>query len=159
MKKLIIYIACVLLIMSIFPASAFADNTAPVTTSDITVFEDGSYCVTTISEKREPTYGLLKALATRSTKTASKTTAYHNSNGQKLYSVTVTGTFSYNGSTSTATSAEYSYSISYSTWNFVSGSAGRSGNTATATCKFKYGISYSRTLSVSLSCSPNGTLS
>ena len=159
MKKLIIYIACVLLIMSIFPASAFASNAEVLTTSDITVFDDGSYCVTTISEKREPTYGLLKALATRSNKTASKTTASYNSNGQKLYSVTVTGTFSYDGSTSKATSAEYSYSIMNSTWKFVSGSAGCSGNTATATCKFKCGIAYSRTLSVSLSCSPNGTLS
>ena len=160
MKKLISFFLCTLLITATLSTSAFAmDTEPPIRSSTKTVFEDGSYCITTITEVRESLKTIFSEAGTRATKTASKTRAYYNSSNQFLFSVTVTGTFSYNGSTATAINAEYSYSLTDSAWKFVSGSAGYSGNSATATCKFKQGTLYSRTLSVSLSCSPSGILS
>ena len=160
MKKLISFLLCALLITAMLSTSAFAmDTEPPILSSTKTVFEDGSYCITTITEVREHLKTSFPEAGTRATKTASKTTSYYNANNQLLFSVTVTGTFSYNGSTATASNAKYSYSITDSAWKFVSGSAGCSGSTATASCKFKHGSLYSKTLSVSLSCSPSGVLS
>ncbi|MBR3294053.1 MAG: hypothetical protein IKI69_06490 [Oscillospiraceae bacterium] len=160
MKKIVSFLICVLLITAFFSSTTLAANTdQTIIHSAKTVFEDGSYCITTITELRESLKIGFSEGGARATKTASKTNAYYNANGQAVLSATVTGTFSYNGSSATATNAKYSYSITDSAWKFVSGSAGCSGSTATASCKFKQGSLHSKTLSVSLSCSPSGVLS
>lgn len=94
-----------------------------------------------------------------STKTAKKTANIKNSSGDVLWSVTVTGTFSYNGSTSTCTSATAYNSY----WKIYSHSSSKSGNTAsaTATAKNYFDGTVISTLkkTVTLTCSPTGTLS
>lgn len=157
MKKTISITLCFAILLSIFSMSVSAGNVEAEATinSSVTIFEDGSYCVTTISEDSSD----IQPCATSSTKTATKSSRYYNSAGELQFTVLVRGKFTYNGSTATATYANYGYSISDTSWTFSSGEASRSGATATAKCTFRLTLLYSKTLSVSLTCSPTGVLS
>lgn len=102
------------------------------------------------------------ASITASVKTGSKTKSYKNSNGNVLWSVTVKGTFSYSGNSATCISASRSTSAPGSAWTIKSSSVSKSGNTATAKATATYSVAsvtQDISMSVSLSCSANGTLS
>ena len=90
-------------------------------------------------------------------KSGSKTKNYKNRNGEIMWSVTVYGTFSYNGRTSTCTSASKSTTAPGSLWSIINSSVSKSGNTATARAVARY-TSKDYSMSVSLSCSANGSL-
>ena len=94
----------------------------------------------------------------KATKSGQKTKSYKNSSGAVMWSVTVYGTFSYTGSSATCTSASRSTTCPGSGWTIVSSSASKSGNTATAKATAGYNNS-NFSLTVSLKCSANGTLS
>lgn len=151
---------CLLLMIFILAAAVVPTvnaQAAPATSSvtEVELLPNGDRIETELITYEQP-------FGAKSTKSGQKTKSYKNSSGAVMWSVTVYGTFSYNGSTATCTSATRSTTCPGSGWSIVSSSASKSGNTATATATAKYssnGVNYNRTLSVSLSCSPNGTLS
>lgn len=124
----------------------------PETSVDVVYFADGSYLTTELE---------VYAPAARASDTVSgqKTATFTNSIGVNQWSLTVYGTFTYNGSTATATSASYSYQIYDSVWSLDSATAYCSGNKAIADATFSSGLFVSKGITVTLSCSANGTLS
>jgi len=119
-------------------------------------FEDGTYIVVTI-EYAESQSGTL-SLTDRSVTSGTKKYTSYDSSDKALWEFRVHGTFSYNGVTASATGASYSYDIYDNNWSFGGGSATYSGATATATGSFKW-LLFPNTVTVSLTCSPNGVLS
>ena len=154
MKKLVI-ITLVVAMLLVVPMSAYAVP-ANTSISRTIVFEDGSYIITTISEEPSPrkTVALLA-----SKKTGTKTIEYYSAGNTLEWDFSVTGTFTYDGITATAVSASASHNIFVSGWSCTNKSAWYSSNTAYASATFKYGILLTSNASISLSCSPSGTLS
>lgn len=155
MKRLGIFLLSFLCILGSSTPVMAADTQSAVI---IETFEDGSYMETIIEEIETPS-----AYATTHNIAGKKTNNYKDSNGNLLWSVTVTGTFTYDGTTSKCTSATVSTTCPASNWKIASKSASKSGATATATAtakKYLDGVCiYTLTRSVSLTCSKNGTLS
>lgn len=148
-------LSVVLFFAPLVPTAYCAELPVPYTASDSVIqLPNGMYIVSEICEE-ENTASLW---ATNQTKSGSKTNTLYSAGGTKLASVTVRGTFTYNGSTASATNSSYSYSIYDSAWSFSSGSSSYSGATATAKCTFKF-LGLSESMTVSLTCSPTGTLS
>lgn len=155
-KRLLILFLCLTLAVSYLGITVYAAT--PETTNsktEVTYFEDGSYLVTVITEDS----GASMARITNA-KSGSKRTALYSSTNDLLCSLTVYGTFTYDGSSALATNSTYSYTVDSSLWSFDSGSSSKSGPKVTATATFNF-LSFvqSRTISVSLTCSPTGTLS
>ena len=155
MKKILLILLTITMLsfsMLCTPISA-ASTTEKVTAVTIEYLENGDYIETIITYE--------EAL-TRSSKTASKTKNYKNSDGDVMWSVTVRGTFSYNGTTSSCTAVSHSTTSPGTYWSIKSASSSKSGNTATAKAgatKSISGVSQDYSMSVSLTCSANGTLS
>lgn len=121
---------------------------------NIVYLADGCYMITVITEDNVRASMLY---ATKN-KSGSKTSTVYSAAGETLYSLTVHGTFSYNGSSATAVSSSYSYTDESPLWSLSGASSYCSGATATVSGTFKSSLQ-SKTLSVSLTCSANGTLS
>lgn len=133
------------------PVSASSLTEASKTT--IEYLDNGDYIETIIKWEES---------VTRTTKSGSKTKNYKNSTGDILWSVKVTGTFTYNGTTSSCTAASHTTSAPGANWTIKSASSSKSGSTATAkaVATLKIGSnSQDYSMSVSLTCSANGTLS
>ncbi len=154
MKKILSIVLCVATILC--TCGLFANAAAPESECTVTVFPDGSYCITTITVEPSET---VATMASMKTTTGIKSQAFYSASKALLYTAYVRGTFQYNGSTSIATAAQYSYKITDSTWSFVSGSARYTNATAVAVCKFHAIIAGDRTATVRLTCAPDGTLS
>lgn len=155
--RLLTLFLCLTLFIAITPFvfAEEAQGTNIVSTST-TYFEDGSYCITTITEYPS----VFNTRTAEQQKTGTKMYACFDSSGSQLFSLTVHGTFTYNGTAAKATAASYSYTVDSALWGFSSGSASCSGATAAATADFKLlGFLSTKTLDASLSCSPIGTLS
>lgn len=149
MKKIVSMCLAFLFGLMVFPAT-FASAEA----EEVIYFEDGSYCVTTI------TYGGERASNTR---TGNKTTSYYASDGTKLFALTVSGVFLYDGNTVKCTSSSYTNAIYDSAWSLKSATASKSGATATASGTFVkkvLGITMNtKTLTPTLTCDKDGNLS
>lgn len=155
MKRLFAILLTVAIICcSTFCTSVSASEVTQKTETTIEYLENGD-CIKTYI-----TYYETNSRAT--TKSGSKTKEYQNSSGETLWSVTVTGTFSYDGTTSSCTKVSHS-AVAYSSgWSIKSSSSSKSGNTATADATATYKlllISKDYSMTVSLSCSPQGVLS
>lgn len=148
------FVLALMLSSTLLTTSAFAD--AGVQAPQIVRFDDGSYVVITI-EQDQPLSGSADRSA-RSVKSGTKNYDYYGSANELVLTFRVHGTFEYNGTSASATGATYSYDIYDSGWSFVDGSAVCSGATATATGNFKW-LMFPNSVSVSLTCSPNGVLS
>lgn len=133
-----------------FPALA---HNEPEISTDVILFEDGSYLVVTLTEYR--------AFAARTvySRTGGKTVTYYNSDDELCWDFAVHGTFTYDGTTATATNASYSYNIYNSAWKLKNAEAYCSGNQAIAEGKFNGGFLLNRSTSITLTCSPTGALS
>lgn len=142
-----------LLVIASLTTSAFATESECIQTQK---FEDGSYLVVTI-EYDQPQEGI-SCFASRSTTGGTKKYSFCDDTDKVLWEFWVHGTFSYNGATATATGAEYGYKIYDSSWSFVDASATYSNATATATGRFKR-LLFPNAVTISLTCSPSGTLS
>lgn len=157
MKKSIIIsiILSMAVLISCFSMPVYAAEEKIVSSTTTEYFDDGSYMVITITEEMN------NSRAT--TKTASKTANYKNSDGDILWTYKITGTFSYTGSSSTCTAVSDSYTISNSSWHMDSHSTSRSGNTAYGTVTMKYkvlGVTFNTvSKDLSLTCSATGVLS
>ena len=106
---------------------------------------------------------LISTLSTNKTITKTKTSYYKNSKGTVLWSVSIKATFTYNGSTSKCTSCSHSTTAPAPSWSIKSSSSGKSGNSATANATAvrtaTNGTTNTVTKSVTIKCSPNGTVS
>ena len=130
-------------------------NTNTYSTTEYEYLDDGSYIVTTITEV--PSESLARATVSKS---GTKTATCKSSSGTALWSVSVTGSFTYNGSSASCKSASVKTKVYDSSWSISSESAKKSGASAIATAKAKLsGTSTYKTLSVTLTCGVNGTLS
>ncbi len=154
MKKLI---SLCLLLLCLLPRTAFAaEFPAPAEQGVVVVvLEDGSCCVTNIVQTELPLF----SRAGTQIIIGIKTKNYYNASGELQFSLIVRGIFSYNGSTAAAVAAQYGYHISQPAWEFVSASTTRDGAAATVIGTFCQSGAYDRTLSISLTCSPDGVLS
>lgn len=147
-------LSVILLLTSLFSMAA-AEEAHSETRLSVCYFEDGSYCVTAISDVQI----LSSDMDGRTTITGTKTKSYYDTNDELAFSAAVKGTFTYNGTTASAVSSQHGYRIYDTAWSFSSGYSYCSGATATAVCTFSLNSNTSRTLSVSLTCSPTGVLS
>lgn len=157
MKKIcqstILISMALLLFTALLITSAFAAETE---SPRILKFEDGSYVVITIEEDQSPDG--VSSLSGKRTKSGTKNYDYYNGSNKLVLTFRVHGTFEYDGVTASAIGASYSYDIYDSSWSFVDGNATYSGATATATGRFKRSP-FPSSISVSLTCSPDGVLS
>ena len=157
MKKniLISVILSLAVLVSCFSMPVYAAKENDIVNTSIEYFDDGSYMVITITEEA------INSRAT--TKIASKTSSYKDSDGTVLWTYKITGTFSYTGTSSTCTAVSDSYTISSDYWHMDSHSTSRSGNTAYGTvtmkCKFLNITTKTVTHDMQLSCSATGVLS
>lgn len=131
------------------PVSAVEASETKVT---IEYLDDGYYIETVITENT----------LTRGTKTATKTSNFHNSAGDVVWYVSVTGTFTYNGATAYCHSCSHNAKSNSSYWTIRSVTSDTYVNTATATAVARHSsgtASQDFTASVTLTCDKNGTLS
>lgn len=154
MKKITKLFAAVLafcMFANVLCVSALASDSQ----QDIIYYEDGSYTVITITyDTTSPTVSRGAVQRTSGTKAYN----HYNSSHQLLWAFYVSGTFNYDGRSAEAVEADYSHDIYYSGWSLQSASAYCSGASAIAGGTFSfYGTSYP--VSLTLTCSPNGTLS
>lgn len=141
--------------------SANAAEVPKETQIQIKYLENGDYIETVIKDEI-PDDTVTPPLATTKTITKSKTNYYKNSAGNVMWSVTIKGTFTYDGSTSKCTSCSHSASAPGTTWSIKNVSSSKSGNSATAkaTATHKDGsLSTDYSMSVTIKCSANGTVS
>lgn len=150
-KRILSVILITATLFSTLILTAAAQEPSAVTTTEVELLPNGDYIETELITCDQPD-------GAKSTASGQKTKKYKNSSGAVMWSVTVYGTFSYNGSSATCTSATRSTTCPGSGWTIVSSSASKSGNTATAKATAEYNNSH-YSLTVSLKCSANGTLS
>lgn len=119
-------------------------------------YDDGSYAEVSLIENDNP--GSATVLST-STKTANKKYTYYNASGTACWYYKVTGTFSYNGSSSKATGVTASRKLYSSSWSYVSESHTYSSNVASGTATFKNSSNTRKRITLTITCSKNGTIS
>lgn len=145
-----ILISCLLITSLAVPS--FANTPEKI----VHYYDDGSYIVETFSLEN-PTISLYANIQNRS-----KTAVYYSKDNIAQWSVTVTGTFSYGNGSSTCTASSVTAKSNTTDWVISSKSSSKSGNTAKATAtaiQYLRGHEVQRkTLSTTLSCSPNGSL-
>lgn len=150
----------VVLLLTSTPITTYAHSTS--TTPTVTYYEikyisDDYYVETIIEEYSITTY------SSTSTVKGAKTDNIRNSNNDIIATFKITGTFTYDGSTAQCTAASHSSTINDSAWAFTFKSANRLTNRAIGQYAMQctqYGTVV-QTISdtVTLTCSPNGTLS
>ena len=157
MKRMLLLFIVITMLVGLLSVTVTASEDRPlIGYSSIEYLENGDYIVTEFAVTQP---GSLFSDSTMTTRSGSRTKNYYNSDGTKIWSLTVNGTFSYTyGVSSTATSATATVNIFSSNASFVSKSAYTSGNTATATGTVAYN-SVTKTMTVSVSCDKYGNLS
>lgn len=171
MKKTLCFIIAIILISTIsISASAIENESINISTDDYTViivsetvetFDDGSSITTTVYEH---IYNNSTAPAsTTYTKSGSKTQTGTNSNGQVVWTFTVSGRFTVNpGVSATCTTAAKSYTTATG-WSCKSSSISKSSNKAIGKATFVkkiLGITCATDdTTCTLTCSVNGVLS
>ena len=152
-RQLILFTFVLLLFMtSIATSASAAENASP----QIHRFEDGSYVVVTIDTDQP--LGKVAFAAGNQIISGTKNYSYYNDSNNLVLVFRVHGTFEYDGITSSAVGASYSYDIYDSNWSFLNANASCSGATATATGSFVRFL-VPKSITASLTCSPNGILS
>lgn len=127
--------------------------------------DTGDYIETIISSELPLSFDSsnVPTLATSKTITKTKTTYYKNASGSVMWSVSIKATFTYNGSTSKCTSCSHSTTAPGKTWSIKNYSSSKSGNKATAKAVATHtgsdGAKSDISRSVTISCSPSGTVS
>ena len=127
--------------------------------------DNGDYIETVISSEISLSDSILNSstLSTSKTTTKTKTTYYKNSSGSVMWSVSIKATFKYDGSTSKCTSCSHSTTAPGKSWSIKSCTSSKSGNKATAKAVATHtdsdGTKYNVTKSITISCSPSGTVS
>ena len=157
--KTLAVLVCIAFFLGTVPGTvtkAYQTNTGVLSEREITVFEDGSYCISEIIVRNQFDCQLLGASA--KTREATKSNKYYNSSGKLQFTTVVTARFKYDGTSARAISSNYGYKISNSAWKFLDGESYFSGDSATAVCTFSSSTE-TRTESVTITCSPKGVIS
>ncbi len=158
MKKILTLLLTTTLILSVsvpsFATDLISDDIITSTKTNIEYYDDGTYLVTTIETENN---------LTRATISKGKVSSLYDNDGTTLWTVKLTATFTYNGTTATCSSASTSYTIYDDVWKVKSATATKSGNKATGNFTVKksfLGIPIAtKDVTVTLTCSPNGTVS
>ena len=122
-------------------------------------YDDGSYARTVLAED------ISAAKDTRATQTKSGTkyVIFYNANGVQLWKVQITGVFTYTGSTSACTSVTKATFLYDNAWKVTAESCSKSGNKAMGSFTVKRYVLLvpvqTENVSITLTCSANGTLS
>ena len=150
MKKCISWLLLFVLMISLFPISAFAAGEE----EEVVYFEDGSYMTISVQEFGSRASG---------SKSGTKVANYYGDDGSLAWRATLNGSFTYTGSSATCTSSSISVSISNSAWYTISKSASKSGASATGSVtmgKKLLGVTVSQiSRNLTLTCDKNGNLS
>lgn len=150
MRRFFSFILPVILLFSMAGTVFASDNT----TTEIIYLEDGGYLIIETVQ-----------IMSRSVDTTSGFTriTYNDEDDVTRWRAILTGTFTYDGTTATCTESSVTTYVYASNWYEVSKSAGKSGDTATGSVtmgRTVLGITVAKeTYSLTLTCSPNGTLS
>lgn len=162
MKKIIAsFLALTVLMLSSFiiPTNASANSIESNTSIE---YLDNGYYIETVILDVSTSFPHDLIAGTTYTTTRTKTRYYKNSSGDVMWWVSITGTFTYDGSTSTCTSCYADADAPASTWSIKTLLSSKSGNTATgfavATQTLAF-VSYDYSMTVDITCSPNGTIS
>lgn len=158
MKKILSPILAAIMLLSFYTVYVFAEDNDTIIYKTTEYLEDGSYVVTTLTEKEENA----NARAT-ATKTGSKTSIIYNSDDEPLVTMKVTASFSYTGASATCTSVSPTYTVHSSSYKMTSATGTKSGNKGTGNFTVKryvVGIPV-QTIekSITITCSNSGTLS
>lgn len=151
-KRTFSLLSIIVLLLALFPGFASA---AEVSENEYIIpLENGCYILVTITEVPS---------RAANAKTASKTFSFKAEDGTVQWKAVLTGTFTYNGTTATCTASSCDVTIYETDYYVISKTTGTSSNTATASVtmgrKF-LGITIAKeTYNMTLTCSPNGTLS
>ncbi|MDY2970632.1 MAG: hypothetical protein SOR83_11765 [Butyricicoccus pullicaecorum] len=151
MKKVLIsFLCCFSIFVANIPAAFAADlSTQMMAVQDVQTIDYGDGFTVTITTT-------LVNKNTRSTTTYSKT-AVARYDGIKVGEFTLHGEFSYNGSSAKATNVGFDVE-DYSGWSHNKPETKLSGAKASGKCTFYKG-STSKTVSLSMTCSPDGDIS
>ena len=153
MRKRLLSIALVMiLLLGLFPMSAFAAN--EIEDTEIIVFEDGSYLEISI---------VTSSARVANTVSGAKKYTYRDSNGNVDWEAKLNATFAYSGAWYTCTTASCSLTISDSQWYEISKSTARGTNNAYAYLTMGrkvLGVTIERPeYTIQLTCDSNGNLS
>ena len=156
MKKLTSSLLILALVLA-FAMPAFATSSSTSTYTEY--YTDGSYAKIVITEDSSSS----KATKATQTKSGTKGWIFYNANGVQLWKVQITGTFSYTGSTSTCTNVTKATFLYDNAWKVTAESCSKSGNKAMGSFTVKrYALLIpvqTENVSITLTCSANGTLS
>ena len=97
------------------------------------------------------------SMARSNTKSASKHQTYRDG-GKVIAEVTLNASFGYDGKTAWVVSANTSRTT-YNGWTYGSESIKKSGNTASVSAMLRNSNSYDTPVSISMTCSPSGSIS
>lgn len=155
-KSIILFVLCSMLVGMCIPVAQATDITyREIDIKIVQVFPDGSYVTEEITEVKTPT----APYATVQTVSGAKTQKLFSSDNELIASLTVHGTFEYGMTPAAAVNTSYSYTVDNSFWSFSGGKATLSGPNVAATGTFDYFLFVrSEMLSVTLTCTPAGTL-
>ena len=152
MKRIASVFFSLLLVLTLSVGASATENTDSniLLSRSVEILDNGDYIVTeTYETATQPRASI---------KTGYRTSTYNNSDGTKIWDVTVQGTFSYSyGISSTATDAIAIVNIYNSNAEYRSKSAYTSGNTAYASATIVY-KQYVTSRTVSISCDEYGNL-
>lgn len=152
MKKRLTFITTCLMAVTIFTSDAKAAT--PVTTQTEIICQNNDIRIESALTVFKP---LIQPFSNTQTKKAQKTLTIKDTN-KSVATFTLTATFSHDQETATCTNTGYQSSIIDSAWSFTSRSTSRNGNKAYGLFTVK---SSSKSISdtVTITCSPNGTIS
>lgn len=150
MRRFLSFILSVVLLLSM-AGTVFASETS---TTEIIYLEDGSYLV----------IETVQSMARSANTTSGFTRITHVAeSGETRWRAILTGTFTYDGTSATCTEATVTTYVYADNWYEVSKSSVKSGDTATGSVtmgRTVLGITVAKeTYNMTLTCSPNGTLS
>lgn len=150
MRRLFSLFLSVVLLLSM-AGTVFASENS---TSEIIYLENGSYLV----------IETVQSMSRSANTTSGFTRITHISeSGETRWRAILTGTFTYDGTTATCTESSVTTYVYADNWYEISKTAGKSGNTATGSVtmgRTVLGITVAQeTYNMTLTCSPNGTLS
>jgi len=153
MKRILSILLLAIVLLNVVPLDSFA-QTLSQSIVNIIYLDNGGYIIEEIAT--------IESRALNMT-TATKTNRYYNSNNVEEWRAVLTGTFSYNGSSATCTVATCDVTIINTNWYLISKSADKTGNVARCSVTMgrrMLGVTVDEdTISLKLTCDPNGNIS
>ena len=148
-KTFSLFLTMILMVSLVSFAYADANISSEVVDIERIDYEDGSYAIVTTEETTVLTRAVMQ-------KNGKRTYEYYEGRSC-AWTFTITGTFTYDGSTAKASNPGRYTTINDSSWSTSSTSAYATGASIKGSATMKKG-SASKTIPLTLTCSPDGTL-